>query len=510
MSNISHEEILSWIGTAKQRNIFSSKGFSTDDLTGHEDMLYPHSLRTIGNDTVLAVKLSSDDMILVVGKTSQGFKGIRVDDKDLKIFACPLDHANAVNLRKKFKYTSPSPLSSSDITIGLGDRLGIASEGHLRLLKGLNVNPVLAQQSVRELTLTERTYEEVLDSASFAVFKEGYDKPWGADGDHLKTVDWVKGALKTGFTMITADVSDHMHNEFSGMDETRLIAYYEKLGNNYINDIEKRYLGCPLELDTRDMISFSKKDLMECSLIYKDAIDHAVKLYKSGFKVKKDFDFELSIDETVTPTSYQAHVFVAKETALRGIKIASLAPRFIGEFQKGIDYKGDVAEFEKTFAVHASISRCLGHKISVHSGSDKFAIFPIVSRHAKRYHLKTAGTNWLQALEVISEKDPVLFKKIYAEAVDTYPKAKQYYHITPDMNNVPQIGSIADNGLPLLFQNNDVRQVLHIAYGELFKSAEIKERIYTTLKDNIDEYHLSLNRHIGKHFNLLGIKEKFL
>ena len=99
-------------------------------------------------------------------------------------------HRNAECLRKAVPYTAPSPLADFDATLGVGDRLGIASAGHIRLFKKLDDEtvrkgsytfaPVFAQQSVREITLCDRTYEDVLDSASWAVFQENFRKPWGA------------------------------------------------------------------------------------------------------------------------------------------------------------------------------------------------------------------------------------------------------------------------------------------------------------------------------------------
>ena len=501
------QEMNGWIESAKNKGIIDDNGLVIGRING-SDITYPASLKKIDRDTFIAVKLGpGKNMLAIFGSNSKNFKGEKILSGKTEIHFCPMDHDNAVLLRKTFGFTAPSTIPSGCISLGLGDRLGIASEGHIRLMKNLDVTPVLAQQSVRELTLTDRTYEDVIDSASWAVFKEGFEKSWSADGDHLKSADWVVKALNIGFTMITADVSDFMHNEFADMDEAGLKEHYSRLDINYVEGIEKKYLGHPVKLDTGDKVEFSKKDLMISVQVYKDAVDHALSLYKAGCEVKKEFDFELSIDETVTPTTYQAHVFVARESADLGIKIASLAPRFIGEFQKGIDYIGDAVEFEKAFKVHASIARHFGYRVSVHSGSDKFGIFPAVARHAKSYHLKTAGTNWLQALEVISGKKPSLFKTVYNRSIEVFPVASKYYHITPDMNNVPDIETVAVSDYKNLFQNNNVRQVLHIAYGELFKAEGIKEDIYETLNDNIEDYYHSLNRHIGRHLELLNIKE---
>src|SRR5690606_12602301 len=112
-----------------------------------------------------------------------------------------------------FDYTKPRAFGTKIATIGLGDRLGLASPGHIKTIAGRNIRPILAQQSIRELNLTNRTYEDVLDAAAFAVFQEGYKDGWGADGDHLKTTADIEYALGLGFSMLTLDASEHIDNE---------------------------------------------------------------------------------------------------------------------------------------------------------------------------------------------------------------------------------------------------------------------------------------------------------
>ncbi len=94
---------------------------------------------------------------------------------------------------------------------------GFSFTRHLRLIKGLDIFPVLAQQSIRELNLTGRTYEDVLDATSVAVFQEGYTAGFGADGDHLKTPVEVQMALDKGFTMITLGCSEYIHNQVTSL-----------------------------------------------------------------------------------------------------------------------------------------------------------------------------------------------------------------------------------------------------------------------------------------------------
>jgi hypothetical protein len=259
-------------------------------------------------------------------------------------------------------------------------------------------------------------------------------------------------------------------------------------------------------LDTGEVVEISRPELARAVLIYNGAIDHARKLYLAGLRTHRHFDFELSIDETDTPTLPQAHVFIAMEMAARGVELSTLAPRFEGEFQKGIDYIGDRKNFDATFRTHAAIARYFGYRLSVHSGSDKFTVFPSIGKTTNhRFHLKTAGTNWLQALLVISMKNPSLFRKLYQAAQRLFPVAREYYHITPNIDNLPDLATLMDSQLPVVFQNTDARQVMHVTYGEMLRDRQLREKIYRSLDENIESYWESLVDHIGKHLKYLGL-----
>jgi hypothetical protein len=117
----------------------------------------------------------------------------------------------------------------------------------------------------------------------------------------------------------------------------------------------------------------------------------------------REVDFEISIDETSTPTLPEHHFFVASELIARQVGMKTIAPRFCGEFQKGVDYIGDLKQFEQELRVHAAIADHFGYKLSVHSGSDKFSVFKMVGKATKgRFHLKTAGTSWLEAIKLVA------------------------------------------------------------------------------------------------------------
>jgi hypothetical protein len=474
--------------------------------------LAPSSLAEAQGVTYAFMEIGGEPFLCAAGKSGCG-KGFERPDEingAAGILLCPATHANAEELRRRLPFTAPSPLSGVGTTIGLGDRLGMAGRGHIRAIRPYRASPVLAQQSVRELTLTGRSFSDVLDSSTWAVFAEGFRAPWGADGDHLKAEDKVREAVSAGFTMITADVSDSMAARYTEAGEGELEAVYGRLDEALRKDFEDRYLSASFSLTGGGGLKFSPTDLRRAVLVYGKALDHAERLYRAGIDARGGaggaiFDFELSIDETDTPTTPHAHFFIAGEMKKRGIPVASLAPRFVGEFQKGIDYIGDVKEFEKSFAVHAEIARTLGHRISVHSGSDKFAVFPIVGRlSGGRFHLKTAGTSWLEALRVIAERDPALFRDLYAAALVGYPNARKLYHVTPDLSRLPQAEDLGDSAAFLL-DDKDARRVLHIAYGELLAEPGLRRRFFAVLEKEAETYRSFLRAHIGMHLELLGV-----
>jgi len=396
-------------------------------------------------------------MLRVNGTDKSFFDGAIISSTGGSYKLCPLTTENCKIIREIFEFTRPKSHKGHAVTIGLGDRLCIASPGHIRLIRDLDVFPVLAQQSMRELNLTGRTYDDVLAAAAWAVFREGYKKGYGADGDHLKNHDEVKYALDSGCTMITLDCSEHIPNGLEAV------------------------------------------------------INFTADIYNTHIK-GKNIDFELSIDETQTVTTPEDHRFVAGALKKSNIEIVSLAPRFCGEFQKGIDYIGDIEQFEQEFSVHASIAAEYGYKISVHSGSDKFSIFPIVHKLTNgKYHLKTAGTNWLEAVRVIAAYNPRLYREMHAFALANLPEARNYYHITCDLSKIDPLENTPDSKLPGYLNKDDSRQVLHITYGLILQAKNndgtlrFYDRIYQTLREHEPEYITALEKHIGKHLIKLGI-----
>ena len=470
-------------------------------LTGFKP--YSKSVNMIDGKTIYMSKEKAEDVLILVGG-DLGFEGIHSEENGIKYLKAPLTHNNACKLREYFPFTAPKPILSNDRTFGVGDRLGVACPGHLRVFEKYDAIPILAQQSIRELNLTGRTYEDVLDVVTFAVYREGFKRGFGADGDHLKTAEELEYALKCGYTMITLDCSEHIRNDINDMPKEQVDKEYQK-----DEALEALYIGESFDIGEGVTISFDENEFKRTVLIYIKAIEFACSIYEKYIK-NNNADYEISIDETATPTTPLQHFFVANELKRRGVEFKTMAPRFCGEFQKGVDYIGDLEQFEKEFSVHATIARHFGYKISVHSGSDKFSVFPIIGKHTRGiFHVKTAGTNWLEAMKLVTIKDAKLYREIHAYAIEVFEQAKKYYHVTTQLDRIPNLDGLDDSELPDLFNHNDCRQLIHITYGLILSaknpddSNRFRDRLYKLWNEYGDAYAELLEKHIGKHLELL-------
>jgi hypothetical protein len=422
-----------------------------------------------------------------------------------------LDHTNAVALRKHLDFLQPQLIGVAP-TIGTGDRLGLATPAHVRAVRGSGLRPVFAQQSIREMTRTGRTPEEVMDTATFGVFEEGYRDGFGADADHLKSTEDIDRTVAAGFTMFTIDPGDHVDNEAQTDDLAHL---KEKFGSlpwpgleTTADELHNAYTAQSIGLPDDSVASFEEETLLRAAVKYGRALAHTAAMYRhlrdrmSG----RPFELEMSVDETATPTSVAEHVFVASELKRLGVKWVGLAPRFVGEFEKGVDYIGDLGEFERSFSRHVAVARHFGpYKISIHSGSDKFSIYPIAARLAgELVHLKTAGTSYLEALRAIASIDPALFREILGFAIERYPDDRASYHVSARVEQVPWGDSLGDDELPGLLDQFDAREVVHVTFGSVL-TAEIdgqprfRERLMEALADNEEVHYETVRAHIERH-----------
>ena len=164
---------------------------------------------------------------------------------------------------------------------------------------------------------------------------------------------------------------------------------------------------------------FDAESLLRAEVKYGRAIRHAADMYRRLSDMKDAFDFEVSVDETNSPTTPLEHFFIASELTRQGVRFTSLAPRFIGRFEKGVDYIGDLSALDAELARHAEVTAYFGtYKLSLHSGSDKFSVYPLIARYwGGCLHVKTAGTSYLEALRGLAEAEPALFERIWESGV---------------------------------------------------------------------------------------------
>jgi hypothetical protein len=236
--------------------------------------VYPDSIYYLdGSFFFLALVQRAKKLIIYhEGNAFDKFTGDETDSGKGKVKICDLSNENCILIREIFPFTNPSTHKGINTTVGLGDRLGIASAGHIQTLKGKKVFPVLAQQSIRELNLTVRDYNDVLAAASWAVFQEGYTSGFGADGDHLKTAEEVKMAIGCGFTMITLDCSEHIDNSIPALSQEDIDELYMALPDEDRKLLESKYLGAKFKIDNESYIEFKREEFKKIVLIYLKAI----------------------------------------------------------------------------------------------------------------------------------------------------------------------------------------------------------------------------------------------
>ncbi len=474
--------------------------------------VYADSVHAVGNAAVLMCRDAEKKFLLTVAAGKKdlpgGFEGETVALAGGAVaLKGELSEANAAALRKYFPWTAPKSLRNVRTTVGCGDRLGLATTGHVRAAAKVQVSPVLAQQSIRELTMTKRTFRKVVDDACFLVFASDYRDGYGADGDHLKTIADIDMALAAGMPMITLDLSDVMNAAAGDWDAAAVNEAFAGLPAELQKLISADYAGKEYILGEDVSVKLDELTARRCAVMYTAALDFASQVHGHLKAARgEEFDLEISIDETSSPTLPSHHLFIARELHRRGVEFSSLAPRFIGEFQKAIDYIGDLDEFDRQFKVHALIARNHGnYKISVHSGSDKFAVYPTVGRETRHYlHLKTAGTSWLEAVTVIAYKDPQLYRDMHQCALDNVADMLKLYHITADFNKIPALSTLSDDELPGLMTMPEARQLLHINYGPILTGA-LRQRFFEAMHKFEADYDARIEAHFDKHLSLLGV-----
>ncbi len=406
-------------------------------------------------------------------------------------------------------------------SFGFGDRLGLATPGHLAALRrcGHSIKGIFAQQSIREMSRTRRTADEVFACAARALVTEGFEDAWGADADHLKTTADVDVTADSGFIFYTIDPSDHVDQKADNYSLAHVEAQYQH------QPWVEHYMGQSVAIDGGSPIDFDELTVKRAAVKYGAAIAHALDLAAyirdAASQRGQDHEIEISVDETEQPTTPAEHYIIADQMLLAGVKLVSLAPRFVGDLEKALDYKGDLSTLAASLAQHAAIAAQLGpYKLSLHSGSDKLSMYRLFAEATKgRFHIKTAGTSYLEALRVVGRHDEDLLRRIVDFARNHYETDKATYHVSATVNQVPP-----PEQLPHLQQLEGIylehwadipgcppvrgfiqpgRQILHCTFGSVLTHDEFGPAITHLLQSHPETYRQVLDEHFGKHLEAL-------
>lgn len=402
-------------------------------------------------------------------------------------------------------------------SFGFGDRLGMATPGHIASVTGSQFAPYFAQQSMRELSRTKRFPEEVIKAAAHAVHESTFTGKWGADADHLQTQADVRLMAEAGYTMFTIDPSSYIFNKADELNEEQLYEAYQGLkedNSNDIDDLFALYLGKTYTLDNDFVISFYDKIvLMRIIVKFIKSVSFTEKMFQAIDEAcqGKPHEVEFAIDETSGQTTSLQHLFLGLELKRRKLKIVGFAPKFDTYFERGIDYHGDLKVFEKKYREHHAIANYCGpYKLSIHSGSDKFKIFPIISRvSGELLHIKTTGTSYLEGLRTVARSNKKLFREVVNFCREHYNRDRVSYAVSAKLDDLSN--SITDDELENHYLNNDTgRQILHVTYGSVLREDQnnggnhFKERIIETIDKHQALYLELLSVHLRKHIKLLS------
>ncbi|MEC7680857.1 MAG: tagaturonate epimerase family protein [Planctomycetota bacterium] len=377
-------------------------------------------------------------------------------------------------------------------SFGVGDRFAHQAKAQLRAFEmlaeqGVRVAPVW-NKSNREHSFVGSVPQSVFDAAKIAIDEMGWETPWYVDADHiqLQTVD----AYLTCSDFFTIDVADSIGKEADAATLDAFMARHPELvGTLAIEGIDE-----PMVISADDVRSVASKYLL--------AVKEAGEIYRhiAAAKGEEGFIPEVSMDETDAPQTPPELLVILAALADEGIQLQTIAPKFTGRFNKGVDYVGDLTQFEKEFnddlAVIAHAIKTYGLpanlKLSVHSGSDKFSLYPIIRRALDRtgagVHLKTAGTTWLEEIIGLAEAGGdglELAKEIYTYSYEHVEELCAPYAsvIDIDRSQLPDVETVkgwtgtqmanAIRHIPDHEEfNANVRQLLHVSFKVAAKAGE--------------------------------------
>lgn len=408
---------------------------------------------------------------------------------------------NARALRSALPWLTPSRFGLHT-SAGFGDRLGLATPGHVRALRevGAAISPVFAQQSIREMGRCGRTPSDVLDDATWGAFQAGWTSPVGGDADHLEILEDIDATAAAGFVFYTLDPKAAVDGDAEHADPATVrqkVAALDWAGLDCdLAAFRSAYVGQRLDLEST-AVELDEESVLRAMAKYGPSLTHAMAMYRRLMELGIDCEVEFAVDETDYPTTPAEHVVVVRELRRLGMEFVSFAPRWVGQFEKGVEFIGDLDALQQDFQTHAEIARALGpYKLSLHSGSDKYSTYPLIAEATKgMVHLKTAGTSWAEALRVIAGHDPDLMREVLALALDSFETNRKSYHLSCDPSRIP--ANPTDDEVARLLDVLDSRQVLHVGYGAIL--AEYGPRMYAVWNEHEEELYSVIADHFVKH-----------
>jgi hypothetical protein len=404
-------------------------------------------------------------------------------------------------------------------SIGVGDRFGHEGSAQLRALQkaeqqGVTVVPVW-NKSYREHVIVGTKPGDVRAAADRAVKESGWRNSYYVDADHigLKNVD----LFLESSNFFTLDVADFIGKPAEKKDL-----------DSFVKSMKVHTAEFPIP-GVRTTTTVTEEDLIAIGGKYLFAVKEAAKIYRhiAEKKGSENFVAEVSTDEANEPQTPAQLFFILAALAQEGVRVQTIAPKFTGKFLKGIDYVGAVdkfaTEFEEDLLVIARAVKIFdlprNLKLSVHSGSDKFSLYPAIHRAIRKHdaglHLKTAGTTWLEeliGLAVSGGEGLVVAKQVYAAAYGRIDELCKPYEtvIDIDRSKLPdprKVGSWSSEEFASALRHNQsdprynlhFRQLLHVGYKV---AAEMGDRYLDMLKrsreiigqnvaENLFERHLS-------------------
>ncbi len=385
-------------------------------------------------------------------------------------------------------------------SIGTGDRFGLQGKAQLAAIEkardqGVDLT-IVWNKSHREHTIVKTTQQQVREEADQAVTLRGWEGQYFVDADHIGLGNVDLFLQSSDF--FTLDVADFIGKRADDKSLGEFIEKYSQLaGELTIPGIDQ-----PLRV-TVDLLQVIAEK-------YLYAIQEAGKIFRHIVKMKgRDFVTEVSMDETAEPQTPTELLFILAAMAEENIPAQTIAPKFSGRFNKGVDYLGDVARFRQEFEEDLCIIKYgvesfglpVNLKLSVHSGSDKFSIYQpireLIHKHDAGIHVKTAGTTWLEELIGLAEaggKGLEIAKQVYTSSYSRFDELCTPYAsvIDIDRDALPKPAELqnwtSEQYVKALRHDQscsdydvNLRQLLHVGYKV---AAEMGDNYLDALRDN--------------------------